>query len=321
LGDAAGADQLGGLDIAAKGAAEDGRQRGRDLLVGGRLAQRVDAIGYDGGPDQGPGFDSNNAHTPSVSQFPGIRQRRTLLDKDVNATVHVENRSTAKSATMGFDALGSVGVEDKQAPTGQRAPEPKGSQDNRAPAAERFEAEAIQYLDQLYAAAMRITRNPADAEDLVQETYTKAFANFHQYQPGTNLKAWMHRILTNTYINDYRKKQRAPLQADSDEVEDWQIMRAASHESSGLRSAELEALDRLTDDRVKQAMAMLPDEYRLVVYYADVEGYSYKEIAQIMDTPIGTVMSRLHRGRARLRKVLTSQGLAPGAPRGATGQG
>ncbi|MDR2453109.1 MAG: sigma-70 family RNA polymerase sigma factor [Bifidobacteriaceae bacterium] len=212
-------------------------------------------------------------------------------------------------------------MEDKQAATGQLAPAAKGAPDNRAPVVDRFEAEAMQYLDQLYAAAMRITRNPTDAEDLVQETYTKAFANFHQYQPGTNLKAWMHRILTNTYINDYRKKQRAPLQADSDEVEDWQIMRAASHESGGLRSAELEALDRLTDVRVKQALAQLPDEYRLVVYYADVEGYSYKEIAHIMDTPIGTVMSRLHRGRARLRKALTSQGMAPGNITGGPGQG
>jgi RNA polymerase sigma-70 factor (ECF subfamily) len=187
--------------------------------------------------------------------------------------------------------------------------------------AQRFEQEAMQYLDQLYAAAMRITRNPTDAEDLVQETYTKAFANFHQYQPGTNLKAWMHRILTNTYINDYRKKQRAPLQSDSDEVEDWQIARAASHDSTGLRSAELEVLDRLTDTRVKEALAALPDDYRLVVYYADVEGYSYKEIAEIMDTPIGTVMSRLHRGRERLRKLLTREGLAPGGQPSRAGQG
>jgi RNA polymerase sigma-70 factor (ECF subfamily) len=223
-------------------------------------------------------------------------------------------------------ALGSVDVENqRKAPGRVTAPEDASangagsakSHDN-ASRAKEFEAEAMQYLDQLYAAAMRITRNPTDAEDLVQETYTKAFANFHQYRPGTNLKAWMHRIMTNAYINDYRKKQRAPLEADSDEVEDWQIMRAASHQSTGLRSAELEALDRLTDDRVKDALAALPDDYRLVVYYADVEGYSYKEIAAIMDTPIGTVMSRLHRGRAQLRKILTREGLAPG---GAARQG
>jgi RNA polymerase sigma-70 factor (ECF subfamily) len=197
-------------------------------------------------------------------------------------------------------------------PTGAAVPAGKAAPDNgRSDKAATFEREAMQYLDQLYAAAMRITRNPADAEDLVQETYTKAFANFHQYQPGTNLKAWMHRILTNTYINDYRKRQRGPQQADTDEVEDWQIMRAASHDSSGLRSAELEVLDRITDDRVKNALGALPDEFQLVLYYADVEGYSYKEIAAIMDTPIGTVMSRLHRARAQLRKLLTGQGIGP----------
>jgi RNA polymerase sigma-70 factor (ECF subfamily) len=187
-----------------------------------------------------------------------------------------------------------------------------GKAEAQAPAAkaETFEREAMAYLDQLYAAAMRITRNPSDAEDLVQETYAKAFANFHQYRQGTNLKAWMHRILTNTYINDYRKKQREPQQSDADEVEDWQIMRASSHESGGLRSAELEALEHLTDERVKDGLAALPDDYRMVLYYADVEGYSYKEIATIMDTPIGTVMSRLHRARAQLRKILTSQGMS-----------
>jgi RNA polymerase sigma-70 factor (ECF subfamily) len=179
--------------------------------------------------------------------------------------------------------------------------------------AHRFERDALEYIDQLYAAAMRITRNPADAEDLVQETYAKAFASFHQYQPGTNLKAWLHRILTNSYINDYRKKQRSPLQADTDEVEDWQIMRASEHESQGLRSAELEVLDRLPDSRIKQALADLREDYRMVVYYADVEGYSYKEIAEIMDTPIGTVMSRLHRGRAQLRQALTGHGFEPGS--------
>jgi RNA polymerase sigma-70 factor (ECF subfamily) len=278
----------------------------------GRLAQDIDAVGDSGGPQQDPGFDTNNAHNPSLDQIPGIIQCRIALQHFVNVTVQAKDRTALNHANSPFDALGSVGVEDKQAPVGQRAPGGKAAQlDNRPPAIERFGAEAMQYLNQLYAAAIRITRNPTDAEDLVQETYTKAFANFHQYEPGTNLKAWMHRIMTNTYINDYRRKQRVPLQADSEDVEDWQIMRAASHDSSGLRSAELEALDHLTDERVKQALAALPDEYRLVVYYADVEGYAYREIAEIMDTPIGTVMSRLHRGRERLRKALTSKGLAP----------
>ena len=189
--------------------------------------------------------------------------------------------------------------------------------ETEAERAERFERDALPYLDQLYGAALRMTRNPADAEDVVQEAYAKAFGSFHQFRPGTNLRAWLYRILTNTYINSYRKKQRQPQLAGGEDVEDWQLHRAEQHSSTGLRSAEMDALDNMPDSVVSEAMNALSPDFRLAVYLADVEGFSYKEIAEIMGTPIGTVMSRLNRGRGQLRTLLADHAREYGIGKGA----
>jgi len=175
-----------------------------------------------------------------------------------------------------------------------------------------FERDVVPVMGQLYPAALRMTKNASDAEDLVQETVAKAYAAFHQFRPGTNLRAWLHRILANTFINGYRKRRREPAaQLGADFRDEWQI--GADPLSPPARSAESEAMDRLADSDILRALRDLPEEFRAAIYLADIEGYPYKEVAEIMGTPIGTVMSRLHRGRSKLREALASY-----APRPAT---
>ena len=177
-----------------------------------------------------------------------------------------------------------------------------------------FDEQIRPYLDQLYSAALRMTRNPADAEDLVQETLTKAFTAYHQFTPGTNLRAWLHRILANTFINTYRKTKREPtISPGADPQQDWQLGRDPL--SGPARSAEAEALDKITDSAVLTALRELPDDFKTTIWLADVEGYPYREVAAMMGTPIGTVMSRLHRGRGKLRQQLIAR--APRARAGA----
>jgi RNA polymerase sigma-70 factor, ECF subfamily len=182
----------------------------------------------------------------------------------------------------------------------------------------RFERDALPFIDQLYAGAMRLTRNPSDADDLVQETFAKAFISFHQFEEGTNLKAWLYRILHTSFINIYRKSQRQP-QLSAGELQEWQTLEQSTNATSGLRAADVEVLERIPTTEVQEALAALPDDFRLAVYLADVEGFSYKEIADIMETPVGTVMSRLHRGRKILRESLltyaTEHGFVSGGAR------
>ncbi len=180
-----------------------------------------------------------------------------------------------------------------------------------------FEEQAMVHIDKLYAHAMRKTGNCADANDLVQETYLKAFAAFDQFEQGTNIKAWLHRILENTFINQYRKQQNQPFQSPLEELEDWQLGEAESRTATSSRSAEAEAIDHLPASAVTDAMKALPEHFRAVVYLVDVEGYSYQEVAEIMETPAGTVMSRLHRGRKLLREQLADYAHELGIGKGA----
>ncbi|MEY9995343.1 RNA polymerase sigma-70 factor (ECF subfamily) [Streptomyces sp. V4I8] len=186
--------------------------------------------------------------------------------------------------------------------TGPRSARPDATQ-AEAELQARFEP-ALKFLDRLYSAALRMTGHPADAEDLVQETYARAYTSFHQFREGTNLKAWLYRILTTTFLNSRRSQRRRPQYDGTAEVADWRLARVESHTSTGLRTAESEALDHLPDADVEAALHAIREDFRIVVYLFDVEGFTVQEIADIMRTPVGTVLSRLHRGRRQLRSLL-----------------
>src|SRR6478609_5749446 len=258
----------------------------QDVVVKGRSQQANEGGDLTLVKDRAePEAGSGQSWTLALPSVPGARRKVTV---DLNAMSTMDPAVAAMHEVAGNDATptktpdaGTPAALETEVDGKPLDVSTESSEERRV----RFERDAMQYVDQLYSAAMRMARNPSDAEDLVQEAYTKAFSAFHQYKPGTNLKAWLYRILTNTYINLYRKRQREPLQSNSDTIEDWQLARAESHTSSGLRSAEAEALDHLPDSDVKRALQDIPEEFRLAVYFADVEGFAYKEISDIMNTP------------------------------------
>src|SRR6478735_2247301 len=241
-------------DAVVKGRFERARE-------GGDLTQVLDRTELQAG--------SGQPWTLALPDVPAARRKRTV---DLKAMSTMDPAVAAMHEVAGNDATPTPTPEPGTAAALEIEVDGKPldvSTESAEQRRVRFERDAMQYVDQLYSAAMRMARNPSDAEDLVQEAYTKAFSAFHQYKPGTNLKAWQYRILTNTYINLYRKRQREPQQSNTDQVEDWQMFQAASHTSSGLRSAEAEALDHLPDSDVKDALQAIPEEFRLAVYFSD----------------------------------------------------
>ena len=236
---------------------------------------------------------------------PADAETRTSQQLEIDFEVTSDsNLGLASVTSKQKKAVGSLYMADQEAEIDEFAWPTQTAAPMSGELATRFENEALPFLDQLYSAAYRMTRNASDAEDLVQDTFVKAYRAFGQFQEGTNLKAWLYRILTNTYINQYRKAQREPKVNPTDELPEWELADATRYESSGMRSAEVEALELLPNTVIENALAQIPDDFRTAVYLADVEGFAYKEIAEIMNVPVGTVMSRLHRGRKLLRVLL-----------------
>jgi RNA polymerase sigma-70 factor, ECF subfamily len=245
----------------------------------------------------------------SPNQNPGgsIDAARTADDGFRDAVTESLATEALGAGTLGADNLMTDSLEGAESLDAGSLWSSQQTAESRA----RFERDVVPQLSQLYPAALRMTRNPTDAEDLVQETSAKAYAAFHQFRPGTNLRAWLNRILTTTFINVYRKRRREPQQALGGDLQEWQM--SADRLAPPAASAEAEALDRTTDSDLLRALRDLPNEFRTAVYLADIEGYPYREIAEIMGTPVGTVMSRLHRGRRKLREQLLEGGTLPPA--------